>query len=39
MKLPVVDDAPYRIFDTMAEYRKWANDNLPVWLGYKVIND
>ncbi len=29
MKLPVIDDAPYRIFDTMKEYRKWADENLP----------
>lgn len=34
MKLPVIDDAPYRIFDTMKGYRKWADENLPKWLGY-----
>ena len=31
---PVLDDEAYRSFDTMAEYRKWCEDNLPDWLGY-----
>ena len=31
---PVLDDAPYRSFDTMAEYREWCQKNLPEWLGY-----
>ncbi|MDB5319299.1 MAG: hypothetical protein JWN40_930 [Phycisphaerales bacterium] len=31
---PVMDDAPYRVFDTMADYRKWCEENLPDWLGY-----
>jgi hypothetical protein len=31
---PVLDDADYRSFDTMAEYRQWCEDNLPDWLGY-----
>jgi hypothetical protein len=31
---PVLDDADYRSFDTMADYRKWCEDNLPSWLGY-----
>jgi hypothetical protein len=31
---PVLDDAPYRSFDTMAAYRAWCNANLPAWLGY-----
>ncbi len=31
---PVLDDAPYRSFDTTAEYRRWCEANLPVWLGY-----
>jgi len=38
MKLPVIDDAPYRIFDTMKEYRKWADENLPKWLGYYSVD-
>jgi hypothetical protein len=31
---PVLDDAPYRAFDTMEEYRRWCENNLPDWLGY-----
>ena len=27
---PVLDDARYRSFDTMKEYRRWCNDNLIV---------
>ena len=32
---PVMDDARFRSFDTMADYRRWCNENLPEWLGYK----
>lgn len=31
---PVLDDAPFRAFDTMSEYRNWCETNLPEWLGY-----
>lgn len=31
---PVLDDAPYRAFKTMKEYRDWCDTNLPSWLGY-----
>ena len=31
---PVMDDAPFRAFETMADYRKWCEENLPSWLGY-----
>jgi len=31
---PVLDDAPFRAFDTMAEYRQWCEESLPSWLGY-----
>ena len=31
---PVLDDATYRSFETMAEYRKWCDENLPRYLGY-----
>lgn len=31
---PVLDDAPFRAFDTMADYREWCAANLPDWLGY-----
>ena len=39
MKLSVIDDEPYRIFNTMQDYRDWADKNLPEWLGYKKIKD
>lgn len=31
---PVLDDAPYRSFETMEAYRVWCQQNLPDWLGY-----
>ena len=31
---PVLDDAAYRSFDTMEDYRHWCEENLPAWLGY-----
>ena len=31
---PVLDDAEYRSFDSMEEYRCWCAQNLPSWLGY-----
>jgi hypothetical protein len=31
---PVLDDAPYRVFASMAEYRAWCEEALPNWLGY-----
>ncbi|CAN5451940.1 hypothetical protein BH20VER3_BH20VER3_15300 [soil metagenome] len=31
---PVLDDAPYRSWDSTAEYRDWCERNLPDWLGY-----
>ena len=31
---PVLDDAPYRTFESMAEYRAWCEKYLPSWLGY-----
>jgi hypothetical protein len=34
---PVLDDAPYRSFETMADYRRWCEDNLPSWLGYRRV--
>ena len=38
-KLPLIDDVPYRIFETMEEYRKWAERTLPRYLGYYQRND
>lgn len=31
---PVLDDASYRSFDTMEDYRTWCEEKLPKWLGY-----
>ena len=31
---PVLDDAPWRSFDSTADYRKWCRENLPEYLGY-----
>jgi hypothetical protein len=31
---PVLDDAPYRAFETMEDYRRWCEQHLPDWLGY-----
>jgi len=31
---PVLDDAPFRAFNTTREYRAWCEQNLPSWLGY-----
>ncbi len=32
---PVLDDAPWRAFESMAEYRAWCEANLPEYLGYR----
>jgi hypothetical protein len=32
---PVLDDAPWRAFSTMAEYRAWCEEHLPAYLGFK----
>ena len=34
---PVLDDMPYRSFDSTAEYRRWCDENLPSWLGYGSV--
>lgn len=34
---PVLDDVPFRAFETTAEYRQWCDDNLPDWLGYGSV--
>ena len=31
---PVMDDSPFRAFDSMKDYREWCENNLPSWLGY-----
>lgn len=32
---PVLDDAPWRAFTTMQEYRAWCEAKLPDYLGFK----
>jgi hypothetical protein len=32
---PVADDAPWRSFGSLAEYRAWCEACLPDYLGYK----
>ena len=31
---PVLDDAPWRSFESMEEYRRWCRETLPKYLGY-----
>ncbi len=31
---PVLDDAPFRSFPSMEDYRRWCEAALPSWLGY-----
>jgi hypothetical protein len=31
---PVLDDASYRSFDSLEDYRHWCETELPSWLGY-----
>ena len=33
---PILDDASFRSFETMAEYRTWADAELPRYLGFKI---
>ena len=34
---PVLDNEAYRSFDTIEEYRRWREENLPDWLGYARV--
>lgn len=34
---PIEDDEPVRFFEKMSDYRKWADENLPRYLGYKLV--
>jgi hypothetical protein len=38
LRLPL-DDSPYRVFESMKDYRIWASRNLPKWLGYYIPDD
>ena len=33
---PGLDDGRNRVFDTMDDYRRWCNEALPEWLGYRT---
>ena len=35
MYKPVLDDAPWRSFASIREYRAWCAENLPDYLGFK----
>ncbi len=34
---PVLDDAPFRAWNSTADYRAWCEKNLPGWLGYARV--
>ncbi len=34
---PVLDDAAWRSFNSMKEYRRWCEENLPPYLGYGYL--
>jgi hypothetical protein len=34
LKIPVINDKPYRIFKTMEEYREWCEKQVPRYLGF-----
>ena len=34
---PVLDDARFRAFDTLDDYRRWCEANLPRFLGYHRV--
>ena len=36
---PVMDDAKFRSFESMEEYRQWCEKNLPSWLGYGRVQE
>lgn len=36
---PVMDDADWRSFESMEEYRQWCRVNLPEYLGYGELTD
>jgi hypothetical protein len=36
---PVLDDAEWRSFDSMEDYRLWCRENLPEYLGYGDLTD
>jgi hypothetical protein len=35
---PVLDDSGNRSFETMRQYREWADKELPRYLGFKIVD-
>lgn len=33
---PVLDDAPFRVFASLPEYRAWCHQHLPKYLGFQL---
>ena len=33
-----MDDARYRAFETTADFRRWCDENLPEFIGYRLAN-
>ena len=33
---PIDDDMPVRVFKKMSDYRRWADENLPRYLGFQI---
>ena len=33
---PVLDDAPFRVFASTREYRRWCHECLPKYLGFQL---
>ena len=36
---PVLDDADWRSFNSMEEYRQWCREKLPKYLGYGELTE
>ncbi len=34
---PVLDEASFRSFERMEDYRRWCDTQLPSWLGYGSV--
>ena len=34
LRLPVMEDAPYRVFESLHDYRAWAERTIPRYFGY-----
>jgi len=34
IRLPVMEDVPYRVFESLEDYRAWADREMPRYFGY-----